>query len=176
MVFQCLRLGADENFFGMAYVIDGAVGDQNELAALERCLVPQYAVLGDAQAVQAGANRAQTAYHDHAFHSPEDPTDEWPANEQRPDSWDQKEGGTEQQSPYPAPEGTQCSPVFNPVPGIVVADHVFLFVNVASNNRQFFHIEAALLEFLDSRFGGRVRWIDRYDGMVIGHTLSFCVV
>jgi hypothetical protein len=37
-------------------------------------------------------------------------------------------------------------------------------------------IQTDLLEFLDSRFGGRVRCIYRYDGIVLGHTLHFSVV
>jgi hypothetical protein len=49
MMFQCLRLGAVEDFFGMGCVIHGAVGNQDELAGLERRLVSQYGVVGVAQ-------------------------------------------------------------------------------------------------------------------------------
>ena len=43
---------------------------------------------------------------------------------------------------------------------------MFISVNVGSNNRQFLHIDIALLEFLDIRFGGRVRLIERHDEIV----------
>jgi hypothetical protein len=33
-----------------------------------------------------------------------------------------------------------------------------------------------LLQFLDGRFGSRVRWVDRHDGVVLVHTLPFDVV
>jgi hypothetical protein len=67
-----------------------------------------------------------------------------PATSNGPNAWNQKERGTEKQSPYPAPEGSHFSPVFHTVAGIVVADHVFFSVNVGSNNRKFFHVEATL--------------------------------
>jgi hypothetical protein len=40
----------------------------------------------------------------------------------------------------------------------------------------FLHIETGLLQFLDRRFGSRVRWIDRHDGIALGqHVHSFVV-
>src|ERR1039458_1498256 len=145
MVLQYLRLGAVEDFLGTGYFIHGAVRNQHKLVGLKRRLVPQDAVLGDPEAVQAGSNRAQTAYHDGAFQRPNDPSDERPRYYQRPDAGNQKECRTEQHSPYPAPEGAHFSPVFHALPGIVVADHMFIGVIVASNNRQFLQIETGLL-------------------------------
>ena len=74
MMLQCLRIGAAEDFFGSGYLIRGTVGNQKKLVGLKRRLVLQYAVLGNAQAVQAGPKRAQTAHHDGAFQRPDDPS------------------------------------------------------------------------------------------------------
>jgi hypothetical protein len=53
---------------------------------------------------------------------------------------------------------------------------MFIGVIVASHDRQFLHIETGLLEFLDSSFGSRVRWINCYDGIVFVHTFCFVAV
>jgi hypothetical protein len=49
MLLQCLRIKPVEDVFGMTYLIQEAVGNQDELVGLQRCLVLQYAVFGDAQ-------------------------------------------------------------------------------------------------------------------------------
>ena len=46
---------------------------------------------------------------------------------------------------------------------------MFIGVIVASNNGQFLHVETRLLEFLDRSFGSRVRWINRHNGIILGH-------
>ncbi len=48
MVLQALRIGAIENFPGMGGFIARAVSDHDKLVGLERRLVPQDAVFGDA--------------------------------------------------------------------------------------------------------------------------------
>jgi hypothetical protein len=58
-------------------------------------------------------------------------------------------------NPDVQPQKRLLYPSISSGPGIVVTDQLFIFVNVASNNRQFFHIEPSLLEFLNCSFGGR---------------------
>ena len=58
MVFQRIGHGTVEDFFGARCVVHGARHHQDKLVGLQRRLILQYAVFGDAQAVQAGANRA----------------------------------------------------------------------------------------------------------------------
>src|ERR1039458_818057 len=145
MMLQRLRRGAAQDFFGTGCFIQGAVCNQHKLPGLERRLVLQYAVLGDAQAVQAGPNSAQTAHQDRSFQCPNDPTDQRAGHQQRPQTGDPKECGAEQKSPQPTPEGAGLPPHFYPVARVVVADHMLIGVIVASNNRQFLHIETGLL-------------------------------
>jgi len=90
MVLHCLRPGTVEYFFGVGYVIDGAVGNQDKLARLERRLVLQYAVLGNAKTVQAGAERAQAAHQGGTFQRPDDPTDQRPRHQKRPQTGNPK--------------------------------------------------------------------------------------
>ena len=100
-----------------------------------------------------------------------------PGHEQRPDAGNQKEPGTKQQAPKPAPEGSQFSPVFHAVAGIVIADDVFIRVIVATNDGEFFHVKPRLLEFLDGGFGFDVGFENRHDGIVLGHNVcSFIFV
>jgi hypothetical protein len=49
MLLQCLRINPVEDVFSMTYLIHGAVGNQDELIGLQRRLVLQYAVFGDAK-------------------------------------------------------------------------------------------------------------------------------
>ena len=65
--------------------------------------------------------------------------------------------------------------MLHPVANIVVADYVLIGVMVAPGNRQFLHVETGLLQFLDGRFGSRVRWIDCHDGIVLVHAFPFAV-
>jgi hypothetical protein len=58
MVLNGLRLGAVEEFFCTGYYIQEAVSNPDKSARLDRRLIPQDAVLGDAHAVQAGPKRA----------------------------------------------------------------------------------------------------------------------
>ena len=51
MMIQYLRLGVIEYFFGMDRIIRGAMDDKDKLAGLDRLLILQYTVLGNAQAV-----------------------------------------------------------------------------------------------------------------------------
>jgi len=134
MFFQCLRVGAADDFTRVSRFYIGAVGDHDIFAAFHCRLVLQNAVLGDAHAVKSGAQRAQTAHHRRAFQCPDNPTYNRPGHEQRPDAGNQKERGAEQQAPKPAPEGSQFPPVFHAVPGIVIADHVLIRVIVAADD------------------------------------------
>jgi len=83
MVLQGVRRGAVEDFFRPGCVIHRAVDHQDKLVGLQRRLIFQYAVLGDAQAVKAGAKRAHAADHDGAFQRRDDPTDERSRHQKR---------------------------------------------------------------------------------------------
>jgi hypothetical protein len=52
---------------------------------------------------------------------------------------------------------------------VVVADYILISVIVAPSYRQFLHVEPGLLQFFDGRFSGRVRWVDRNDGIIRTH-------
>jgi len=54
----------------------------------------------------------------------------------------------------------------------LIADHVLIGVIVASDDRQFLHVETGLLQFLDGRFSTRVRRIDCHDEIVFVHDLD----
>ncbi len=54
----------------MRCFIHGAVGNQNKIVGLKRRLVPQDAILGNAQAKQTCPNGAQATHHDGAFQRP----------------------------------------------------------------------------------------------------------
>ena len=51
MMIQYLRFGVVEYFFGMDRIIRGTMDNKDKLAGLDRLFVPQYTVLGNAQAV-----------------------------------------------------------------------------------------------------------------------------
>jgi hypothetical protein len=52
--------------------------------------------------------------------------------------------------PESAPERTYPTPILHAIAGCVIADDVFIGVRISSYNRQALHIDACLLEFLDS--------------------------
>jgi len=53
---------------------------------------------------------------------------------------------------------------------------MFIGVIVASDDGEFLHIESRLLEFLDGRFGSRVRGIDGDNGIVLFMLILFVLV
>jgi hypothetical protein len=171
MFFQRLRVGAADDLPCLNRLGIGAVGDHDIFATFHRRFVFQNTVLGDAHAEKSGPQRAQTAHHHRAFQSPDNPTDNRPGHEQRPNAGNQKEPGSKQQAPKPAPKGPQFSPVFHAVAGIVIADDVFIRVIVAAHDGEFFHVKPRLLEFLDGGFGFDVGFENCHDGIVLGHNV-----
>ena len=71
--------------------------------------------------------------------------------------------------PNPAPKGSYFPPMLHPVSGIVVADYVFFGMIVPANNRQFPHVEAGMLQFLDGHFGFGVRLVDRHNRILCSY-------
>jgi hypothetical protein len=72
-------------------------------------------------------------------------------------------------SPYPAAKGSHFSPVFHAVSSIMVANHVFSPVIVASGNGKPLHVKVRVLQLLDGGFRFGVGFADRHDGIVFDH-------
>jgi len=104
VVLQFHRLGSRQYVFGAGCVIHGAVGQQDELAGLQRRLVLQYAVLRDAQAVQAGSKRARPPTTTAPSSAPTIQLTSGPPPGAAPDRGP-KRTQNEEQSPHPTPEG-----------------------------------------------------------------------
>ena len=68
---------------GMLHFIGGAVGNQQELAGLDRSFVLQNAVLRNAQTEQPCSQRADSANHNCAFQSGDNPGDNGTGREDR---------------------------------------------------------------------------------------------
>src|ERR1019366_8201964 len=126
---------------------------QQELSSFERCLVLDDALLGDADAIKPGSDGAESTDNRRSLEGRDNPGDDWARSHQRSDARDHEERRPEQHSPDPTPERALLAPMFHTITGGVVTDDVFLGVISLSDNRQRFHIETGLLEFLHTGLG-----------------------
>ena len=77
-----------------------------------------------------------------------DPAGQRAADHQGADTGHPEKRGPKQQTPEAAPEGAERAPVLHPVPGVVVADDVFLRMAIPAHDGQLLHVEAGLLQHL----------------------------
>ena len=71
---------------------------EQKLVCFESRFILNNAVLWNTDAIEPGANSAQTSHDDSAFEGSDDPRDQGPGHKQRSDTLDRKECGSEQQS------------------------------------------------------------------------------
>jgi hypothetical protein len=161
-------MSAINDFACLGSLRSRAVGKYKKLATFDCCLIEQNAVLWDAHAKKAGAERTQAANNNSTLQGTDEPSDERTSNDQWTDAGDEKECGTEQPAPNAAPEGALRTPVFDAVAGILVADHVLICVVVTSNYGKLLHIKAGALKVFDAFFSASVSFVNRYDCVANG--------
>ena len=96
--------------------------------------------------VQSRADGAQSARNDGAFKCTHYPGHQGSGYQHRSDAWVSKKGRTNQQSPYPSPEGAPLAPVLHSAAGDVVADGVLLCVVILGDDGDFLCVKAGFPE------------------------------
>ena len=89
-----------EDLPGPHHLVGGAMSDhQQKLVRLERRLVLHDAVLGNANAVQRGAQGTEPPNHHGAFQNADNPGDQRAEHEKGTDARDEEHGRPEEQAP-----------------------------------------------------------------------------
>ena len=148
--------------------------DDDEVIGLQLRLVPEDAVLGDADAVEARAERRQAPDHRGLAERADDPAHQRPEHHHVPEAGDEEERGAEQHGPEAAPEGAPLAPELHAVAGVVEADHVLLGVVVLPHDRELLHVEARALEGAQRLFGLGMRAVDGHHGVDLLHLVLLC--
>jgi len=118
MNIHLYRRGPLNRLFRLRHLIRGAVRDQQEPVRLQRYLILENAVLGNTDAVQAGADRAQTTHDNRSLQRGYNPGGNGTRYQHRPNTRHEKERGAEQQAPDATPKGTHFSQYFMRSPAL----------------------------------------------------------
>jgi len=118
MNIDLYRRGLFNRLLCLGHLVRRAVRDQQELVRLQRHLILENAVLGDTDAVQAGADRAQPTHDDRSLQGGYDPGGNGTRYQHRPNTRHEKERGAEQQAPDATPKGTHFSQYFMRSPAL----------------------------------------------------------
>jgi len=166
---------ASNDVLGFFHLVRCSVDDKHVFCRSSGDIVLQYAVLRDADANQPRPKSRLRPKNNCAFEGQLHPRYDWaaarigpsPGMKNRPDPKSNPQNPPKTLLPRP---NTSCDPA------VVVADDVFLRVRIPSYNRQAFHIDACLLEFLDSVFCLFVSVIDCRYRVLRVHSIPFSMV
>ena len=161
--------GCLKDTLGRGHLGGCPVREDEELGRFERGLVFHNTVLGNANAVQPGAQCTQSAHHHGAFQRSDNPTDHWAKYDQGSDAGDKEKRRPKQQAPKAAPKGPEFTPDLHALAGIVVADNVLFGVIVFADDGQLFHVEPRALEFFDALFCLGVGVVDANYCVILSH-------
>src|SRR5271157_807757 len=161
---------------GPLHFVCRAMSQEEKLVGLERRLVLDDAVLRDSDAVQPRADRAQSTRHNGAFQRGDDPGDQGPGYQHRPDAWDGEESRSEQEPPETAPEGAGLAPALHAVAGIVIPHDVLLRVVILADDGQLLHVEPRPLKFLQCFLGLGMTLINGDNCVLFIHAISLSKV
>jgi hypothetical protein len=96
------------------------------LARIEGGFRSENAVMGNTEIIYSGPNGTQAARHHRTRQTKENPRSQPSRHQQGSVSWNENEHGAEEQSQYPASEGSDLSPIFYAVSRMLAASREFI--------------------------------------------------
>src|ERR1039457_958309 len=147
------------------------MSQEEKLIGLDGSLVLHDAVFGDANAVQASADRAYSAHNNGSLERADNPADQRSGYQHRPYAWNGEESRSEQESPDTATEGAGLAPPLHAVAGIVIPYDVLLGVVILADDGQFVHVKPGPLELLHCLLGLGVGLINGNNRVLFRHVV-----
>ena len=130
----------------LLYFKDRAVNYEQVFVSLQRGLILNHAVFGNAHAVHPRADRAGAAHQDRTLKRSDNPGDHGTSREYRTDTRHNEQCRTEKQAPEAAPKKHRLLPqYFIRVRGVVITHDMFISVVLFPHNRQLFHVDSGAL-------------------------------
>ena len=139
--------GSIEDLFCLHDLRRRSIHEQQNFIALHRRFILKNAVLGDADAVQARADRTQPAHNNRALERTDNPGDQRPGYQTRARGLESRRTPIRARaSPDAAPEGAGLAPALHAVAGVVIPYDVLFGVIVLADNGQNMHVDSCALE------------------------------
>jgi hypothetical protein len=158
---------APEDRLGARHLLGRAVCGHQKAVGLDRRFVCNYAVLGDAAAIQGRAECAQPADDDGAFDRGDHRGGEVSQYDHVSYDRNEHEDAAEEPTPESTPEGAALTPEFHAVSGVVEPNDVFIGVVALAHHAEVFDVDAGGGQLLHRGLGSLMIGKDGYQGVVV---------